>query len=92
MVNTDNREFIMELSHDDYVMFSHKTGLPVVVEKHLSIDVILDDIKIDSFMFTKGPSRNWNLTTKTIRKLKFRLYTDKPEGIEWDKEKENGEA
>lgn len=50
---------------------------------------------IDRYMFLDGPN-NANLfrslTPKTRRRLKYKLYTDKPEGIEWDKEKENVEV
>lgn len=84
MVNTENREFLMDMTYADYLMFNHKSGLPAVVEEHISVDVFLNGLMIDRFMYTTGPSRNWKLTKKTLQKLKFKLYTDKPEGINWD--------
>ena len=95
MVNLENREFLMDMSDTDMALFRYHTGLPQVVEKHISVDVFLNKRMIDRYMFLDGPN-NVNLfrslTPKTRRRLKYKLYTDKPEGIEWNKEKENVEV
>ena len=95
MVNLENREFLMDMNSMDMALFIHNTGLPRVVEEHISVDAFLGKQMIDRYMFLKGPSKPQvfaNLTPKSKRRLKFKLYTDKPEGIEWDKEKENGKV
>ena len=92
MVNLENREFLMDMSDTDMALFRYHTSLPQVVEEHISVDVFLNKRMIDRYMFLDGPN-NVNLfrslTPKTRRRLKYKLYTDKPEGIEWDKGKEN---
>lgn len=92
MVNLENREFLMDMSDSDMALFRYHTGLPRVIEEHISVDVFLNKRMIDRYMLLDGPN-NVNLfrslTPKTRRRLKYKLYTDKPEGIEWDKEKED---
>lgn len=89
MVNLENREFIMELNSTDMAYFRQDTGLPRIVEEHISVDVFLKNQLLDRYMFLDG-SKNRNLylslTPKTMRRLKYKLYTDKPEGLQWDHE------
>ena len=95
MVNLENREFLMDLTDMDMRLFRLQSGLPHVVEEHISVDVFLNKQMVDRYMFLEGPKNIKlfaSLTPKTRRRLKYKLYTDKPEGINWDKEKENVEV
>ena len=91
MVNLENREFLMDMNYTDMLLFSHNSVLPHIVEEHISVDAFLGKTMLDRYMLTKGPNRPYvfnNLTTKSKRRLKFKIYTDSPEGIDWDGKQE----